>query len=152
MMKNNKMVIVLIALLVLLGGVLVFFLIRDRKMAVIERKTGIDIPEYCDLKEYVSYGSLFNRPGFAAKFEVDSADHINELLVMMNNYLGDDYHEIELKDYNIEKYSLFSGQKLVPEPSATSWVIVGPCKSGTLVVFMDIEHDSELDMYMYYND
>ena len=63
MMKNNKMVIVLIALLVLLGGVLVFFLIRDRKMAVIERKTGIDIPEYCDLKEYVSYGSLFNRTG-----------------------------------------------------------------------------------------
>ena len=152
MMKNNKMVIALIVLLVILGGVLAFFFIRDRKMAVIERKTGIDIPSYCDLKEYVAYGSLFNRTGFEAKFQIDSADHINELIVMMNQKLGDDYHEIELKDYNVEKYSLFSGQKLVPNPSATSWVIVGYCKSGTLVVFMDIENDSELDMYMYYNE
>ncbi len=152
MMKNNRVVIVLISLIVLLGGILVFFLIRDRKMAVIERKTGIDIPDYCDLKEYVSYGSLFNRTGFEAKFQVDSGDHTNELIVQMNNVLGDDYHEIELKDYNIEKYSLFSGQKLVPNPSTTSWVIVGPCKAGTLVVFMDIENDTELYMYMYYND
>ena len=151
-MKNNRVVIVLISLIVLLGGILVFFLIRDRKMAVIERKTGIDIPDYCDLKEYVSYGSLFNRTGFEAKFQVDSGDHTNELIVQMNNVLGDDYHEIELKDYNIEKYSLFSGQKLVPNPSTTSWVIVGPCKAGTLVVFMDIENDTELYMYMYYND
>lgn len=152
MMKNNKVVIVLIALLVILGGVLVFFVIRDRKMAVIERKTGIDIPSYCDLKEYVAYGSLFNRTGFEAKFEIDSADHINELIVLMNNTLGDDYHEIEPKDYNVEKYSLFSGQKLVPDPCETSWVIVGPCKNGTLVVFMDIENEYELYMYMYYND
>ena len=156
-MNKNRTVIVMIALLVILGSVLLFFVIRDGdKKGMIKRKTGYSVPSEFKIEKFVKYGSLFKRTGFEAKIKIDNSDHLEETIVTLQSMLGDDYHEISLSDYNIEKYSLFSGTKLVPNPTEISWVIVGPCESGTLVCFLDIEHDEEEEhvfyMYMYYND
>jgi hypothetical protein len=135
---------------------IVFAIIDNDKKGMIEKKTGYSVPSEFKIEKFVKYGSLFKRTGFEAKIRIDTADHLEETIVTLQGMLGDDYHEISLADYNIEKYSLFSGTKLVPEPVEISWVIVGPAKSGTLVCFLDIEHDETEDhvfyMYMYYND
>ena len=45
MMKKNRTAIILIALLVVLGSVLLFFAIRDNdKRGLIKRKTGYSLP------------------------------------------------------------------------------------------------------------
>ena len=156
-MNKNRTVIVMIALLVILGSVLLFFVIRDGdKKGMIKRKTGYSVPSEFKIEKFVKYGSLFKRTGFEAKIKIDNSDHLEETIVTLQSMLGDDYHEISLSDYNIEKYSLFSGTKLVPNPTEISRVIVVPGESGTLVCFLDIEHDEEEEhvfyMYMYYND
>ena len=151
-MRDNKKTVILISLLVVLGIVLIIFKVLDSKERVIKKKTGYDVPDYCTIEKYVAYGSMFNRKGFEAKIRIDTPEHMNEIILQMHEKLGDNYHEIDVAEYNIEKYSLFSGEKLIPEPSTTSWVIVGPAGSGTLVVFMCIENQLEPYMYMYYND
>ena len=86
------------------------------------------------------------------KIRIDTVEHMNEVIEVMHDKLGDNHHEIGLSEYNIEKYSLFSGEKLIPNPTTVSWVIVGPAGSGTLVVFVCVENQIEPYMYMYYND
>ena len=151
-MKDNKKTIVLIVALVVLLAVFVVFSVLDRKESVIKRKTGYEVPDYCTIEKYVAYGSIFNRKGFEAKIRIDTVEHMNEVITVMFEKLGDNQHEIELAEYNIEKYSLFSGQKLVPEPTTTSWVIVGDAGSGKLVVFVCVENQLDPYMYMYYNE
>ncbi|MBR5974181.1 MAG: hypothetical protein IK020_03260 [Clostridiales bacterium] len=151
-MNNNKRSIILISVLVVLGIILIIFKVLDGKRNVIERKTGYEVPSYFTIEKYVAYGSMFHRTGFEAKIKIDSVEHMNETIDQMHQKLGDNHHEIDLSEYNIEKYALFSGEKLIPEPSTTSWVIVGPAGSGTLVVFMCIENQLDPYMYMYYND
>lgn len=158
-MRKNRTVYILIALLLILGAVLLVFTIRDNKKSVIKRKTGYSVPSEYTIEKYCSYGSIFNRTGFEAKIRIDTPEHMDDTIVQLVEMLGDDYHEIELSEYNITKYSLFSDQKIIPEPETISWVIVGPAKSGTLVCFLDIEHDEssaehvdKYYMYMYYND
>ncbi|MBO4687766.1 MAG: hypothetical protein J5636_04570 [Clostridiales bacterium] len=151
-MKDNKRAIFLISVLLVLGIVLIVFKVLDSKERVIERKTGYAVPDYCTIEKYIAYGSMFNRKGFEAKIRIDTPEHMNEIIDQMHLKLGDNHHEIDVAEYNIEKYSLFSGEKLIPEPTTISWVIVGPAGSGTLVVFMCIENQIEPYMYMYYND
>lgn len=155
MMKKNRTVIILVSLLVVLGVILLVFSIRDNKKDIIKRKTGYSLPDYCKIEKFVKYGSIFNRKRFEAKISIDNADHLEETISTLQGMLGDDYHEIPLSEYNITKYSLFSEQKLIPEPIEISWVIVGPIKSGSLVCFLDIEDVEgvhEFYMYMYYDE
>ena len=151
-MKSGKKNIIMLSVLLVLVAVLVVFFVLDRKESVIERKTGYSIPSYCKIEKYVAYGSLFKRTGFEAKVRIDSADNMNVVISDMYTMLGDDYPEIDLEEYNTEKYALFSGTKLMPDPTSTSWVIVGPAKSGTLVCFVCVENMTDCYMYMYYND
>ncbi|MBP5416071.1 MAG: hypothetical protein J6Y58_00945 [Clostridiales bacterium] len=155
-MKKNKTIIILAALLVVLGTILLVFVIRDNnKKALIERKTGYSLPDYCTIEDFVKYGSIFNRKRFEAKVRIDNADHLEETINTLQGMLGDDYHEIPLDEYNVEKYSMFSDQKLVPEPIEVSWVIVGYAKDGVLVCFLDIEEEEGahvFNMYMYYEE
>lgn len=146
---------ILIVLLVILGAVLLVFFIRDNNKDIIKRKTGYSIPDYCKIEKFVKYGSIFNRKRFEAKVSIDNADHLEETIVTLQGMLGDDYHEIPLSEYKITKYSLFSEQKLIPNPVEISWVIVGPIRSGTLVCFLDIEEEEGARvfyMYMYYDE
>lgn len=156
MMKKNKTIIILAALLVVLGTILLVFVIRDsNKKDLIERKTGYSLPDYCTIEDFVKYGSIFNRKRFEAKVRIDNVDHLEETIATLQGMLGDDYHEIPLSEYNIEKYSMFSDQKLIPEPIEVSWVIVGYAKDGTLVCFLDIEEEEGahvFNMYMYYEE
>ncbi|MBR3031758.1 MAG: hypothetical protein IKH92_01920 [Clostridiales bacterium] len=158
MMKKNRTAIILIALLVVLGSVLLFFAIRDNdKRGLIKRKTGYSLPSEYKIEKMVKYGSIFNRKSFEVKVRIDDADHMEQTIADLTAMLGDDHHEIPLSEYNITKYSLFSEQKLVPEPIEISWVITGPCKSGSLVCFLDVEEVPEegahgIFMYMYYNE
>ena len=158
MMNRNRTIIIMAAILVILGVTMLVFVIRDNdKKGMIERKTGYSVPSDFKIEKFVKYGSLFKRTGFEAKILIDTHEHLEETIVTLRNMLGDDYHEIPLKEYNISKYSLFSDTKLVPEPVEISWVIVGPSKSGTLVCFLDLEeiepdHNIEYYMYMFYND
>ena len=149
-MDRKKQTIIMIVLLVVLGGVLLFFFIRDDKKSVIERKTGYELPSYCTIEKYVAYGSIFNRTGFEAKIRIDNNTNMNATIMQMYEKLGEDHHEITLQEFNVEKYSLFADQKLVPEPTTVSWVIVGKAGKGSLVVFMCIENQTECYMYMYY--
>ncbi|MBO4927153.1 MAG: hypothetical protein J5379_02750 [Clostridiales bacterium] len=151
-MDSGKRNTILIVLLLILGAIMIFLLVRDRKESVISRKTGYSIPDYCTVEKYEAYGSIFNRPRFEAKIKIDTPEHMGDVIVDMNRLLGDDYHEIPLAEYNIEKYSLFADQKLMPEPTGTSWVIVGKAGQGTLVVFVCQESQNYCYMYMYYND
>ena len=147
---NKKIVTTLVALLLVLGIVVAVMFIRDDKESVIERKTTFSVPSYCTIEDYRAYGSMFNRSGFEAKIRIDNVQHMNELILKMNTLLGDDYHEISLAEYNITKYDLFQKEKLIPNPSSVSWVIVGPITRGSLVIFMCIENTADYYMYMYY--
>jgi hypothetical protein len=151
-MRSGKKNIIMISVLLVLVSVLIVFFVLDQKERVIKQKTGYSIPSYCKIEKYVAYGSLFHRTGFEAKVRIDSADNMNVVITDMQAMLGDDYHEISLADYSAEKYALFSGTKLIPDPTSISWVIVGPVKSGTLVCFVCVENMADCYMYMYYND
>jgi hypothetical protein len=152
MRDNRKTTILLVSVLAVLAIVFIVFKVLDSEKRVIKRKTGYEVPSYCTIEKYVGYGSMFNRKGFEAKIRIDTVEHMNEVIEVMHDKLGDNHHEIGLSEYNIEKYSLFSGEKLIPNPTTVSWVIVGPAGSGTLVVFVCVENQIEPYMYMYYND
>ena len=147
---NKKTATVMITIIVALAIVLAVFFIRDSKNSVIERKTGYSVPNYCTIEDYIGYGSIFNRTGFELKAKIDTIDHMNEVITALHELYGDDHHEIELSEFNIQKYSLFSGQQLIPNPSAISWVIVGKVEKGSVVGFVDLEDTNQPYLYMYY--
>ena len=141
---------IMIVIILVLGIVLTVFFIHDRKNSVIERKTGYSLPDYCTIEEYVGYGSIFNRTGFEFKAKIDSVEHMNEVITTLHKLYGDDHHEIDLSEFNIKKYSLFAGQKIIPKPTTISWVIVGRLEKGSVVGFVDIEDTTQPYVYMYY--
>ncbi len=147
---NKKTVPILIVLIVAMGIVLAVFFIRDRKTSVIERKTNYKLPDYCTIEDYVGYGSIFNRTGFEVKVKIDTVEHMNEVITTLYGLYGADHHEIEISDFEVQKYSLFSGQKLIPNPTTVSWVIVGRLATGSVVGFVDLEGSAEPYLYMYY--
>lgn len=140
----------MITIVLVLGIVLTFFFVRDRKTSVIERKTNFALPDYCTIEKYVGYGSIFNRTGFEFKAKIDTVEHMNEVITMLHGLYGDDHHEIDISEFNIKKYSLFAGQKIIPSPSTISWVIVGRLEKGSVVGFVDIEDTTQPCLYMYY--
>ena len=147
---NKRTVPVMIAIIVALGVVLAVFFIRDGKTSVIERKTSYKLPDYCTIEEYVGYGSIFNRTGFEFKAKIDSVEHMNDVITTLHGLYGDDHHEIDISEFNIQKYSLFASQKIIPNPSTVSWVIVGRLAEGSVVGFVDIEDTTQPYLYMYY--
>ena len=149
-MESKKRTTVIVVIFVVLAILLAVFFIRDDKKKVIERKTGYSVPDNYTIEKYVGYGSIFNRTGFEARIVMDSTEHMNETIAQLNGLLGDDYHEISLDEYAIQKYSLFANQKLVPSPTSVSWVIVGNAGAGKLVAFVCIENQTQNVMYLYY--
>jgi len=149
-MEDRKKIIVIVALLVIFGAILAIFVIRDDKKKVIERKTDFAVPDYCTIEDYRAYGSIFRRTGFEAKMRIDSVDHMNEVIQKAFQLYGDDHHEITLQDFENQKYALFSGQKLIPNPSTISWVIVSKRAKSSVVMFVCIEGENTPYAYMYY--
>lgn len=148
--RNRKITPIMIMIILVLGIVLAVFFVHDRKTSVIERKTEYSVPEYCTIEEYVGYGSIFNRTGFEFKAKIDSVEHMNDVITALHGLYGDDHHEIDISEFNVQKYSLFSGQKIIPNPSTISWVIVGRLAEGSVVGFVDIENTTQPYLYMYY--
>ncbi|MBR3057326.1 MAG: hypothetical protein IKG93_05085 [Clostridiales bacterium] len=150
MRSENKKTLIIVVVMVVLAAVLAVFYIRDTKKSVIKRKTNFEVPSYCDIVDYYAYGSIFKRTGFEAKIKIDTVDHMNEVIGTAHELYGDDFHEISVYDFAIQKYSLFSGQKLIPNPTVVSWVIVGKVGSGSVVMFVDVEENNIPYAYLYY--
>ena len=152
MYEDKKKVTTIVVLLVIFATVLAVFFIRDEKEKVIKRKTGFDVPSYCSIEDYRPSGSIFRRTSFEAKIRIDTVEHMNEIIQTAYGLYGDDFHEIPLSEYNIQKYSLFEGQKIIPNPSSVSWVIVGRRSPGAVVMFVCMENNSTPYLYVYYNE
>lgn len=151
MYEEKKKVMIIAVLLVVLAIILAVFFIRDDKKKVIERSTGFEVPSYCTIEDYRPSGSIFRRTAFEAKIRIDSVQHMNEVIEKAHQLYGDDYHEITLSEYSVQKYSLFSGVNIIPNPTSVSWVIVGRRTSGSVVMFICIENDTIPYLYVYFN-
>ncbi|MBR2751003.1 MAG: hypothetical protein IKD90_07720 [Clostridiales bacterium] len=152
MYEDKKKLTIIAVLLIVFAVVLGVFFVLDEKEKVIERKTGFDVPSYCTIEDYRPSGSIFRRTSFEAKIRIDTVAHMNEVIQTAHGLYGDDFHEIPLAEYNIQKYTLFSGQKIVPNPSSVSWVIVGRRSKGSVVMFVCMENSSTPYVYVYYNE